>query len=83
MNIELHVDTLVLRGIGRGQEQAIRAAMERELTRLLESHLATGSLQQQRAQYRLDAGAISVKPTANAESIGVQLAGSVYRGLSR
>jgi hypothetical protein len=81
MNIELHIDTLVLRGIGRGQEQAIRAAMERELTVLLASD-ATAALRPANL-HQLVVGSVQVNPRADAAAIGAQLAGSIYRGILR
>ena len=82
MNIELHIDTLVLRGLGAGQQDEIRAAVERELAALLgRDGLATGFHSAATVNH-IDGGSVHLGPGSSAESIGAQLAASIHRGLS-
>ncbi|MCI0628933.1 MAG: hypothetical protein L0387_46020, partial [Acidobacteria bacterium] len=81
MNIELHIEELVLRGIDGGMQHEIRAAMERKLVGLLGGEGMVTSLSQRGDVSRLDAGSFKVKSRANGQVIGVQLAQTVYRGI--
>ena len=82
MNIELHIEELVLRGIGRGRQQhEIREAMERELADLLGGEGRATLISQSHDLSRLDAGSFHMKARAGGQAIGVQLAQSVYRGI--
>jgi hypothetical protein len=83
MNVELHIEELVLRGLGGGMQHEIQAAMERELAELLraEGVASLGSLGQRGDVWQLDAESFHVKSRANGQAIGGQLARSVYRGI--
>ena len=81
MNVELHIDELVLRGIGTGREHEIRAAIERELAALLGRDGMAGKLQVATTVHHLDVGRVRLQPSSSAETIGAQLAASIHRGL--
>ena len=84
MSIELHIEELVLKGIGGGKQHEIQASMERELVQLLRAeNIGASSLSGPRELSRLDLGSFSVRPNANAQAIGRQLAQSVFRGIQR
>ena len=81
MNIELHIEELVLRGLGNGQQHEIRAAMERELIELMGRNEMATPPGQQVDLSRVDAGSVQIKPSATGQAIGAQLAQSVYQGI--
>lgn len=81
--IEVNIDELVLHGFSPADRYRIGEALEGELTRLfteggLPSGLAKGSQVD-----RLDGGSFDVKQGSKAESIGVQVAKSVYGGIKK
>jgi hypothetical protein len=77
--IELHIEELILDGFAPRDRYAIAEAIERELTRLFaEPGMARPSMEP-RAMARLDGGSINVRPGANPETIGAQLAQAIHR----
>lgn len=83
MNIELHIERLVLEGLplARTEGPELQAAVERELVRLLgEGGLgrgfATGG-----AVRSVRGGALNLAEGMNAVSLGEGIAGAVYTGL--
>jgi hypothetical protein len=83
MNINLHIERLILDGlqVGRNQEPHVQAAVEAELTRLLSenglaSHFKTGG-----AVPRLDASAMHLTASSSPIQMGTQIARSVYSGM--
>ena len=83
MNIELHIDELVLHGFPPHDRSRIGEALRRELSvvvteRGLPSWMARGA-----RVARLSGGDITVAPIATPGAIGGQLAEAVYRGLQR
>jgi hypothetical protein len=79
--VELHIGELVLRGLPYGQRYRIAAAVEAELTRLLEEgglppSLAGGGTL---PQVRVD----GLRPAAGArpDAVGQEIAGSIYDSL--
>ena len=83
MKVELHIEELVLKGLGGGRQHEIRAALERELADLLRTKEAASILSQGRDVSRMDAGSFKVKSTDTERAIGKRLAASVHRGLQR
>jgi hypothetical protein len=85
MNINLHIERLVLDGVAlsRGQESLLRAAVEAELTRLLSTHGVAQGLMSGGALPRLRAGEIQLSGESSAPQLGQQIARAVYGGLGR
>jgi hypothetical protein len=94
MNIEIHIDQLVLEGVEVRDRSRLRAAVEAELTRLLaEGGLPPGLAQGAApAASRLDSshfipglegGAINLPPGLPDGAAGRRIAGAVYGGLKR
>jgi hypothetical protein len=81
MKVELHIEELVLRGVGKDMEHEIKAAMERELARLLGSEGMATSVSCIGSAGSVDAGAFNVRLTANGEAIDVSLAHAVGQTL--
>ena len=82
VNLDLHIDELVLRGFSPGDRYRIGDAMERELERLFAEQSTPPSLRQGSEIERLDGGVFEMKPGSKAEAIGVQVAQAMYGGLS-
>lgn len=81
--IELHIEELVLHGLAPGDHHCIGAAVEAKLARLLAEQGVPPSLAQGCEVAHLDGGAFDVAPGSTAETIGAQVAGALYGGLSR
>lgn len=89
-DIELHIEELLLDGFPRDDRAAIAAALQQELTRLLTEEGIPRSLYAtlkagQGGQVevgRLNASAREISPTQKAETIGSQIARSVYHTMS-
>jgi len=85
MNINLHIDQLILDGINvpRSQRHLLQASMQSELTRLLTEggvprHLVNGS-----ALRRVPAGNIELSSGSDPVNLGRQIARSVYGGIGK
>ena len=82
MNINLHIDRLVLDGvnIAPGQRHLLQASVEMELTRLLTDGGLASSLAQGSALPRLSTSGIQLTGN-NPMQLGRQIAQSVYAGI--
>jgi hypothetical protein len=80
MNIELHIERLILDSlpIERSQAPHIQAAVESELTRLLTENGLAASLQGGGAVSSVQANAIQLAPGSSPAQMGAQIAQSVY-----
>jgi len=83
MNVELHIEELVLHGFAPEDRYRIGDAVERELSRLLAEQGMPPLLARSGEIAGLDGGSFEAKPDSRAEAIGIRLAGAVYRGLRR
>lgn len=85
MNINLHIERLILDGLPIEAKQGalVREAVEAELTRLLEANGLSTSLQAGGAMPSVRAEAISVTAEKTPAQIGQQIAQSVYGGFSK
>lgn len=83
MNINLHIERLVLEGvnIALGQRHLLQASVEAELTRLLTAGGLSPSLAQGTALPRISASGIQLMAGDNPTQIGQQIAQSVYGGI--
>jgi hypothetical protein len=81
VNINLHIERLVLDGlkIGPGQGAIIKAAVEAELSRLLTEGGLT--LQSGTATPNIKADSIMLNDDDNPLMLGQRIASSVYRGI--
>ena len=80
MNIELHIERLILDGLTAGPERraAIQAAVEAELTRLLAAHGLSHELLAGGAVRSLSAGEVVATNQTGAAPLGDQIARAVY-----
>lgn len=75
--IHLHIEHLVLRGFRHGEQHAIAAGLQQELTRLLADPLAARSLAGLGDLSRLQVGRVSMAPGAKPQRVGVQVAQAI------
>ncbi len=83
MNIEVHIERLILDGlpIERSQGPYLQAAVEAELTRLLAENGLAAHLQTGGALPSVRADAMQFKPGNTQAQWGQQIARSVYSGI--
>jgi hypothetical protein len=82
MNINLHIERLVLAGLDLSQRQRaeLGAALAGELERLLAAGGLSPALAKGLAVPRLDVGSIQLTPGGDAGQMGVSIARSIYQG---
>lgn len=85
MNIQLHIDRLVLDGVNvaPGQQHLLQAAVETELRQLLTVGGLSPPLASGVALPRIASPSIQLNAAASTAEIGRQIAGSVYRGIGK
>ena len=81
MNIELHVEELVLNGFKHSDRYDIGEVVEHELTKLFKEQGVPLSLTRGGDTARLDAGAFKITANSTAPVIASQVAHAVYKGL--
>ena len=81
--IELEIEQLVLHGFSPADRDRIGEALRTELARQLTEHGAPKSLERGGRISQLDAGSFDVTPGSRADTVGNQVAQSVYQGLKR
>jgi len=79
--VELHVEELVLHGFAPGDRDAVAAAVERELTRLLARDGPPAAWGQDLAVERLDAGSFRHAPEGGPRRAGAEVARAVWKGV--
>lgn len=82
MNIELEIEKLILEGFKIRNRYRIGAAIKQELTRLLTEKGIPQNLTQGGEVPSLEGGAFKVNANAKPETIGRQIAQSIYGGFS-
>jgi hypothetical protein len=85
MNIDIHIERLILEGLplGAGQGAVVQAAVEVELARLLVQSGITPSLQADGAVPSMRATAIQFTAQSTPAQMGERIAHSVYAGISK
>ena len=78
--IEIQIDELVLHGFAPGDRHSIGDAVQHELMRLI-AEQGLSSLNHNVEIARVNGGAFDVKPGTRSETIGAQIAQSVFQGL--
>lgn len=84
MNVNLHIEELVLDGIELSPHQRshLDAALRTELTRLIAAEGISPSLQMGGWRDRLPAGKLQLSPNQSPDVMGQHIAQSVYRGIA-
>jgi hypothetical protein len=82
MNINLHIERLVLDGpaVGSGDAALVQASVESELGRLLASSLLAQA--ESSAQAYIGGGEIHLRPGVSARELGVQIGRSIFASLA-
>ena len=85
MNINLHIERLVLDGISLEpyQRADLKAAVESELSRLLVSNGLGSGVQSNNSYRSISGGSISIENTQRPTSLGQQIGSAVYRGIGK
>lgn len=85
MNINLHIERLVLDGIplAPGERPLLQAAVEAKLARLLASNGLSDTLQSGGALYNVRTTGIQLTNAEGPARLGEQIAGAVYGGLGK
>jgi hypothetical protein len=85
MNINLHIERLILDGlnIGHGQGALIKAAVEAELGRLLREGGMSTDLNSGGAFPSVHVGSITMGKEGNPSLVGQQIANAVYDGIGK
>lgn len=83
MNINLHIERLVLDGLALApnQRQLLQASIEAELSRLLTESGLAPQLSQGLAVPKLKTDGINFHPGSNPVQLGQEIAASVYSGI--
>jgi hypothetical protein len=80
-NVELHIEELVLHGFAPGDRQAITAAIEAELGRLLAIEGLPASFEGGASIGTLDAGSFEAGASERPSALGARVGRSVYQSL--
>jgi len=82
-NINIHIEELVLDGFPVSDQNRITAALQQELHRLLGQGELPVMLRRDGSVVRLDGGTVRLESGATPETMGKQVAQSLYGGLQR
>jgi len=80
-DVDLHIDELILHGFAPGSRQAIAAAIEAELGRLLVAGGVPESFAGGASIASLDAGTFDVGASERPNALGVRIGRSIYQSL--
>jgi hypothetical protein len=78
MNVDLHIDQLILHGFDPADRDRMAKALERELVRLLAEQGVPPALVQRGQVGAIESGEFEVAPEADADAIGTQVARKIY-----
>ena len=81
MDIELHIEELVLHGFAARDRRQIAEALQQELLRLMSAEGAGNLPQTALLLERVNAGAIQIQAGQKPQLAGRQIARAVYRGM--
>ena len=82
-NIELHIEELLLRGFRHRERHRIAAAVQTELVRLLTTRGMAEPVASGFSAAQVDGGAFNSASAAPAETVGTQIARSIYGGIGK
>lgn len=81
--INLHIDKIVLEGVGSVNRNQLALSLQKELHRLIDSQGLHDSLNQPMSITHIQAKPISIGSRVQEKQLGNQIAQSVCRGLKR
>lgn len=80
MNVELHIEELVLDGLPAAARDRIAAAVAAELERLVQEQGLPAWMTAGERVFDVQGGTFAVEPGARAEHLGAQIAQAIYGG---
>jgi hypothetical protein len=80
-SVRIHLEEVILHGLGRDDRHRAAVALQAELVRLLTEHGVPPALRQPAELPRLAGGSFDLTPGLSPERYGVQAARALYRGL--
>jgi hypothetical protein len=81
VNVELHIEELLLHGFPPGESQVIGEAVEQELSRLFTERGVPPSLVSGADVPNVDGGTLENSPGLTSEAFGARVARALYGGL--
>ena len=82
MDVELHIEKLVLHGFAPSDKHRIAAAVKEELERLIKARGAPTGPEHGIHRAHLDGGSFCVRIGERPDSIGVRIGQAVYEGMA-
>jgi hypothetical protein len=82
-NIELQIDQLILHGFNRIDRRQVGSAVQSELSRLIREQGMPLSLNQSQVIRNMNVGEFKIGQSTGANSVGAQVAQTIYRGMER
>lgn len=82
MNIEVHIEALILDHCVPGERARIGEALRRELAKLIAARGLAASMSKETALSHVDAGSFDVGHRSHAQDTGERIARAVYGGLA-
>jgi hypothetical protein len=83
MNLELHIEKLVLPDLSAGERRRVVSALEQELLRLLREEGVPPQLTLGQSTLPLDASQVAIAKDTKPDAIGRQLAQTIHTDLMR
>lgn len=83
MNLELHIEELVLHGFAHRDQARIQRSIEQELTRLFTEQGVPASLSTTNEIQQLPGSSLNVRVGMSVEAIGSQVAQAIYGGMGQ
>lgn len=81
MNIDLHIEQLILHHCAPNDRERVGAAVRQELERLIAERGLSPSLLKGTDIARLNGGRFQIRPDAPADHLGRQIAAAAYEGI--
>lgn len=82
MNVDLHIEELILHDCAPGDRERVGAAVRRELERLIAERGLPPSLRKGADISRVDGGTLQTAQGNSTESLGAQIAQAAYGAMS-
>lgn len=81
MNVNLHIDELILDGFPAAYRDQIAPIVQRELTRIFTERGVPSNLSQGVNLGNLDGGSFNLSPGASVYAVGTQVAGAIAKNI--
>lgn len=81
--VTVHIDRLVLKGLGHGSPEAIAQGLQQQLAATLTAHGGLGAWGQPGHTARLQVGPVGISADASPAQVGHALANAIGKGVTR